>query len=141
MKASLPLVDRGPVGALLAAALLSLSVGCTSVSSSDDDTDGARPEASCAYVVEYDGRSYLGREETGIPVGKSLGAATRQACDDTPGDGDDGEGPALMTAFTVQGVDPGVAVAVAEDTDQYRLVVADTVKDLPPELKKLTDRF
>ncbi|NEE12627.1 hypothetical protein G3M58_40005 [Streptomyces sp. SID7499] len=123
---------------LLAAALASLSVGCTSVSSPDDDTDGARSAPSCAYVVEYDGRTYLGRAETDVPVGKSLGAATRPACDDTPGDGDDGEGPALMTAFAVRGVDPAVAVAVAEDPGEYRLVVADSVRELPPELRKVT---
>ncbi|WP_175434073.1 DUF6281 family protein [Streptomyces hawaiiensis] len=137
MKASPSRVDRGPVRTLLAAALAMLSVGCTAGSS--DDT--ARPEASCAYVVDHDGRTYLGRDETGIPVGKPLGGATRAACDDTPGDGDAGEGPALMTAFTVRGVDPGVAIAVAEDPGEYRLVVADTVRELPPELKKLTDRF
>jgi hypothetical protein len=125
---------------LLAATLASLSVGCTSVSSPDDDIDGARPAPSCAYVIEYDGRTYLGREETHVPVGKSLGAATRPACDDTPGDGDEGEGPALMTAFAVRGVDPAVAVAVAEDPGEYRLVVADTVKELPPELRKVTER-
>ncbi|MBB6419118.1 DUF6281 family protein [Streptomyces sp. AK010] len=124
---------------LLAAALASLSVGCTSASS-PDDTDGARPAPSCAYVVEYDGRTYLGREETDVPVGKSLGAATRPACDDTPGDGDEGEGPALMTAFAVRGVDPAVAVAVAEGPGVYRLVVADSVKELPPELRKVTER-
>ena len=125
---------------LLAATLASLSVGCTPASSPDDDTDGARPAPSCAYVVEYDGRTYLGREETDVPVGKSLGAATRPACDDTPGDGDEGEGPALMTAFAVRGVDPAVAVAVAEDPGAYRLVVADSVKELPPELRKVTER-
>ncbi|KUN90651.1 hypothetical protein AQJ84_39085 [Streptomyces resistomycificus] len=124
---------------MLAGSLVSLSVGCTSVSSSDDG-DSARPAPSCAYVVDYDGRSYLGRGETDVPVGKSLGSATRQACDDTPGDGDDGEGPALMTAFAVRGVDPAVAIAVAEDTDAYRLVVADGVEELPPELEKVTDR-
>ncbi|MFF9114072.1 DUF6281 family protein [Streptomyces massasporeus] len=125
---------------LLAAALASLSVGCSSVSSPDDDTDGARPAPSCAYVVEYDGRTYLGRAETYVPVGKSLGAATRPACEDTPGDGDEEEGPALMTAFAVRGVDPSVAVAVAEDPGEYRLVVADSVKELPPELRKVTER-
>ncbi len=139
MKALLPLAGRGRAWALMAATLAPLSAGCTSESSSDDG-DGARPAPSCAYVVEYDGRTYLGREETDVPVGKSLGGATRPACDDTPGDGDDGEGPALMTAFAVPGVDPGIAIAVAEDTGEYRLVVADTVKELPPELKKVTDR-
>ena len=139
MKALLPLAGRGRAWALLAAALAPLSAGCTSESSSDDG-DGARPAPSCAYVVEYDGRTYLGREETDVPLGKSLGGATRPACDDTPGGGDDGEGPALMTAFAVRGVDPGIAIAVAEDTGAYRLVVADTVKELPPELKKVTDR-
>ncbi|MFH9889048.1 DUF6281 family protein [Streptomyces luteogriseus] len=134
MKASPPRLDRLPVWALLAASLAPLAMGCT-----EEPSGGAAPEASCAYVVEYDGRRYLGRAETDVPVGKSLGAATRAGCDDTPGDGDDGEGPALMTAFAVRGVDPGVAIAVAEDTDAYRLVVADTVKELPPELRQLTD--
>ncbi|MFJ5730025.1 DUF6281 family protein [Streptomyces paradoxus] len=137
MKASLPRASRGPAWALLAAAALApLSVSCTSSSSGDGD---ARPAPSCAYVIEYDGRRYLGREETDVPVGKSLGSVTRPACDDTPGDGDDGEGPALMTAFTVRGVDPSVAVAVAENPGEYRLVVADTVKELPAELRRLTD--
>lgn len=136
MKTSLPRTGRGPAWALLAAALTPLSSGCTPT----PPGDGARPEASCAYVVEYDSRTYLGREETDVPVGKSLGAATRAGCDDTPGDGDDGEGPALMTAFALPGIDPAVAIAVAEDTDAYRLAVADTVRELPPELRKLTDR-
>ncbi|GAB2721284.1 DUF6281 family protein [Streptomyces bullii] len=127
---------RGPAWALVAATVASLSVGCTS-QSGDEPGEAA---ASCAYVVDHDGRRYLGREETAIPVGESLGGATRAACDDTPGDGDDGEGPVLMTAFTVRGVDPAVAIAVAEDTDRFRLVVADSLKELPPELKKLTDR-
>ncbi|MGA5893758.1 DUF6281 family protein [Streptomyces venetus] len=137
MKASPPHIDRAPAWALLVATLASLSMGCTQVSSDD----GA-PATSCAYVVDYDNRTYLGREETDVPVGTSLGGATRAACDDTPGDGDgdDGEGPVPMTAFAVRGVDPGVAIAVAEDTGTYRLVVADTVKEFPPELRKLTDR-
>ncbi|MFI8896135.1 DUF6281 family protein [Streptomyces paradoxus] len=135
MKASPTRVDHGPARALFAAALLSLSVGCTAESPDAE----VRPAPSCAYVIEYDSRTYLGREETEVPVGESLGSATRPACDDTPGDGDDGEGPALMTAFAVRGVDPAVAIAVAEDPGAYRLVVADTVKELPPELEKLTD--
>ncbi|MFF7310246.1 DUF6281 family protein [Streptomyces sp. NPDC008137] len=126
MKAPLP---------LLAATAAALSVGCASA-----PPDDAAPAPSCAYVVEYDNRRYLGRGETDVPVEESLGAATRPACDDTPGDGDDGEGPALMTAFAVRGVDPAVAIAVAEDTDAYRLVVADTVEELPPELRKVIDR-
>ncbi|MET9395065.1 DUF6281 family protein [Streptomyces sp. NPDC006624] len=118
------------------AVLVPLTAGCAP---SSPDAD-ARPAPSCAYVVEYDGRTYLGREETGVPVGRSLGSATRPACDDTPGDGDDGEGPVLTTAFAVPGVDPAVAVAVAEDTGAHRLVVAESVDRLPPELRKLTDR-
>jgi hypothetical protein len=136
MKASHPRVDQGPARVLLVATLLALSVGCTATS-----TDGGgRAQASCAYIIEYDSRRYLGRAETDVPVGQSLGSATRPACDDTPGDGDDGEGPALMTAFAVRGVDPAVAVAVAEGPGEYRLVVADSVEELPPELQKVTDR-
>lgn len=40
----------------------------------------------------------------------------------------------------MRGVDPAVAVAVAEGPSEYRLVVADSVEELPPELKKVTDR-
>ncbi|MFF8230456.1 DUF6281 family protein [Streptomyces caelestis] len=137
MKTPLQRGRRALVWGLPAAAVVSLSVGCTSPSSPDD---GGQAEASCAYIVEYDNRRYVGRGET-VPVAESLGAATRPACDDTPSDGDDGEGPALMTAFALKGVDPSVAIAVAEDTDRYRLVVADDLKGLPPELKKLIDRY
>ncbi|MGW0496766.1 DUF6281 family protein [Streptomyces sp. NPDC003007] len=136
MKASPPHVAQGPSRALLAAALLSLSVGCTAAS-----TDGGgRADASCAYVIEYDKRRYVARAETDVPVGEPLGSAIRPACDDTPGDGDDGERPAQVTAFAVRGVDPAVAVAVAEDPGEYRLVVAESVKGLPPELRKVLDR-
>ncbi|MFF6875309.1 MULTISPECIES: DUF6281 family protein [unclassified Streptomyces] len=135
MKASPTRVDHGPARALLAVTLLSLSVGCTAASPDDE----AQPQASCAYVIEYDSRRYLGREVTDVPVGESLGSATRPACDDTPGDGDDGEGPVLMTAFALRGVDPAVAIAVAEDPGAYRLAVADSVKELPPALRKMTD--
>ncbi|WP_309098072.1 DUF6281 family protein [Streptomyces sp.] len=117
------------------AVVVLLSTGCAP--SSPDD--GAQPEASCAYVVEYDGRTYLGGTETSVPLGRPLGPATVPACDDTPGDGD-GEGPVLTTAFAVRGVDPAVAVAVAEGTDAHRLVVASHVEDLPPGLRKPTGR-
>ncbi|MGV9502062.1 DUF6281 family protein [Streptomyces sp. NPDC003642] len=119
----------------VAAVAAALSAGCAP--SSPDG--GAQPAPSCAYVVEYDGRTYLGREETTVPLGRSLGPATRPACDDTPGDGDDGEGPVATTAYAVRGVDPAVAVAVAEDGGTHRLVVAESVEDLPPELRKLTE--
>jgi hypothetical protein len=118
----------------VAAVVVPLGAGCA-----PSPDDGAQAEASCAYVVEYDGRRYLGWEEATVPLGRSLGPATRPACDDTPGDGDDGEGPVPTTAFAVRGVDPAVAVAVAEDTDTYRLVVAESVEDLSPELRKPTE--
>ncbi|MGW5616752.1 DUF6281 family protein [Streptomyces sp. NPDC003877] len=126
---------RGTWAPALVAVAAALSAGCAP--SSPDDV--ARPAPSCAYVVEYDGRTYLGGEETTVPLGRSLGPATRPACDDTPGDGDDGEGPVPTTAFAVRGVDPAVAVAVAEDTGTYRLVVAESVEDLPPVLRKPTE--
>ncbi|MEV5357288.1 DUF6281 family protein [Streptomyces sp. NPDC052693] len=112
-----------------------LSAGCAP--SSPDGVARAAP--SCAYVVEYDGRRYLDWEETTVPLGRSLGSTTRPACDDTPGDGDDGEGPVATTAFAVPGVDPAVAVAVAEGAGTHRLVVAESVEHLPPGLRKLTE--
>ncbi|MDN0200574.1 DUF6281 family protein [Streptomyces sp. S.PNR 29] len=123
---------RCPAWVLLATAL---SAACTSVPDGGGD---AAP--SCAYVVEYDSRRYMGWAETDLPVGESLGGATRPACDDTPDDGDDGEGPTLTTAFAVRGVDPNIAIAVAEDPGEYRLAVVDHVKELPPELRKLIEQ-
>ncbi|GAB2876361.1 hypothetical protein GCM10027074_50490 [Streptomyces deserti] len=137
MKASPRHGRHGPAWALLAATAASLCAACTSVS---DDEGDVRTAPSCAYVVEYDSRRYLGRGETDLPVGESLGGATRPACDDTPGDGDDGEGPTLTTAFAVRGVDPSVAIAVAENPGEYRLAVVDHVEELPPELKKLIEK-
>jgi hypothetical protein len=36
-----------------------------------------------------------------------------------------------MTAYAVKGIDPGVAIAVAEAPGRNRLVLVDTVTDLP----------
>ncbi|MFH9015972.1 DUF6281 family protein [Streptomyces sp. NPDC017943] len=117
------------------AAVAALSAACA-----PSPESGAQAEASCAYVVDYDGRRYVDRVATDVPVGQRLGTATRPVCDDTPGDGDDGEGPAPVTAFAVRGVDPAVAVAVAEEPGAYRLVVADSGEQLPPRLSRLLER-
>ncbi|MEV5437819.1 DUF6281 family protein [Streptomyces sp. NPDC052682] len=135
MKASPPHRRRGPAWALPAATAAALCAACTSA-----PDDGGQAAPSCAYVVEYDSRRYLGHGETGLPVGEPLGRATRPACDDTPGDGDDGEGPTLTTAFALRGVDPGIAIAVAEAPGEYRLAVVDHLGELPPGLRKLIEQ-
>ncbi|MEV5432855.1 DUF6281 family protein [Streptomyces sp. NPDC052701] len=122
----------GPVRALPAAVAVLLSAGCTAVA------DGAAgPVSSCAYVVEYDGRRYLGGEEIDAPAGKAIGTATRPGCDDTPGDSGEGDPPTPVTVHAVEGVDPRVALAVAEAPGDVRLVTADSVREPPPEVRRL----
>jgi hypothetical protein len=123
------------VRVVLVAVAATVSVGC---SSGSGDGDGGA--ASCAYVVEYENRTYLGRGETDIPVEDVLGTATKPACDDTPDDDSDGEtAPTSLTAYAVQGVDPSVAIAVGEAPGDVRLALVDTLKKLPPEVKKVID--
>ncbi|GAA2422075.1 DUF6281 family protein [Streptomyces glaucus] len=113
--------------ALPAVVAAAVSAGCASP---PGGSGGAG--SSCAYVVEYDGRRYLGGEETDAPLGEPIGTATLLACDDTPGDGDDGAGPRPLAAYAVEGVDPGVAVAVAEGPGDVRLVTAGSATASPP---------
>ncbi|MGX1886287.1 DUF6281 family protein [Streptomyces sp. NPDC055287] len=88
--------------------------------------------------MEYDKRTYIGTDNTDIPVGDKLGAATRPPCDDTPNDDSDGRTKASSTtAYTVEGVDPTIAVAVGDEPGDVRLVVIDSDTELPAEVKKL----
>ncbi|MGX1887796.1 DUF6281 family protein [Streptomyces sp. NPDC055287] len=135
MKPVLPFSRSEHVWMLLAAATATLSVGCAS--SSSDNGDSA---SSCAFLVEYEKRRYVGTDNTDISVGEELGAATRPPCDDTPNDDSDGRTKASSTtAYAVEGVDPILAVAVGDAPGDVRLVVIDSDKELPPEIKKLID--
>ncbi|CAM5430967.1 DUF6281 family protein [Streptomyces aurantiogriseus] len=103
MKAVLPRV----AGRLVVAGALVASAACTS-------SDGGESSASCAYVVEYDGRTYAALERPGFTVGEALGAATVPPCDDTPNQDDDGSTPLSTTAYAIEGRDPGEAIWISD---------------------------
>ncbi|WP_051741182.1 DUF6281 family protein [Streptomyces xylophagus] len=135
MKAVLPVGRTAAVWASLTAVLATMSVACTSSSNSSDDGESA---SSCAYVVDYRSHRYSGAEAKGFTVGDKLGAATLPPCDDTPGDDSDGQtAPTSTTAYAIKGVDPSVAIALDQSSDDDVIFVnVDSDKKLP-EIKKL----
>ncbi|MER5387243.1 DUF6281 family protein [Streptomyces sp. NPDC002688] len=130
MKAVLP-SRRGSVGMLLAAAVLTVSVACTS--SSDDGASAS----SCAFLVDYQNHEYSDVANVDFTVGDKLGPATLPSCDDTPNDDDDAQTPTSTTAYAVKGVDPSIAIAVGEGPGDARLVAVYSGNEIPPEVKEL----
>lgn len=135
MKAVTPIGRRAPVGMLLAAATLAVSVACTSSS----DSDGGESASSCAYVVDYQTHRYSGTEARGFTIGDKLGAAALPPCDDTPSDGSDGQtAPTSTTAYAIEGVDPSVAITLEQASDDVIFINVDSDMKLP-EIRKLID--
>jgi len=133
MKAALLVVRTRSVWALLAAVTATMSVACTSPGSSD----GGESASSCVYQVKYGNRTYSGAEAKGFTLGDKLGAATLPPCDDTPNDDNDGQTtPTSTTAYEIKGVDPSVAIAVEQSSDDVIFVNVDSDTKLP-EIKKL----
>ncbi|MEV6196639.1 DUF6281 family protein [Streptomyces sp. NPDC051920] len=131
MKAVLLFGRGGWAWALPAAVLVTTSVACTASGS------GGGSASSCAYQVEYEDNTYSGAEAKGFTLDGKLGAATFPACDDTPGDGDDGQAAATSTtAYAIKGVDPGIAIALKDSSDDVIFVNLDSGTTLP-EIKKL----
>ncbi|MFI2423617.1 DUF6281 family protein [Streptomyces sp. NPDC018955] len=117
----------------LVAALLMLAVACTSGSG------GGEGEASCAYLVRYQDRTYQGVAGVRFTVGEELGPATLPPCDDTGGRDEAGQAGETTTAYRVDGVSSEVAVAVGDGPDDTTFVAAHPDEGLPPEVRKLID--
>ncbi|MEU2584795.1 DUF6281 family protein [Streptomyces avermitilis] len=133
MKAVLPIGRTGSVWMLLTAFLVTMSVACTS-------SDGGASASSCAYLVEYQNRTYSDAPASDFTPGNKLGAATLPPCDDTPNDDSDGRTtPTSTTAYAIQGVDPGIAIALEQPSDDVIFINVDSDKTLP-EIKKLFTR-
>ncbi|MEV0222156.1 DUF6281 family protein [Streptomyces sp. NPDC050704] len=133
MKAVLPIGRAGSVRTLLSAALVIMSVACTS----SGDSGGGEPASSCASRVEYQGRMYWGTAAGDFTLGKKLGAATRPPCDDTPNDDGDGEiTPTSTTVYAIKGVAPGIAIALEHPSDDVIFVNGDSGKKLP-EIRRM----
>ncbi|MFI1567143.1 DUF6281 family protein [Streptomyces sp. NPDC020490] len=123
----------GSAWALAAVVTATAAVGCTASGSGGDGGSAA----SCAYLVRYQERTYLGTGVAGFTIGEELGAATIPPCDDTPDDDSDGRTtPDLTTAYSIKGVDPSVAIALERAGDDVMFVDVDSGKSLP-EIKEL----
>ncbi|MER7577301.1 DUF6281 family protein [Streptomyces sp. NPDC126514] len=133
MKAALPIGRGGSVWMLLSAVLISTSVACASSS----DSDGGESTSVCAYRAEYQNRTYSGAEVKGFTLGNKLGAATLPPCDDSPSDDSDGQTkPTSTTAYAIEGVDPSIAIALEQASDDVVFVAVDSDTKLP-EIKKM----
>ncbi|MFJ8536386.1 DUF6281 family protein [Streptomyces sp. NPDC093591] len=89
--------------------LIAAAVGCAA----SGGTDGAG-EASCVYLVSYDGRTYSDVANVEFTVGEELGTATIPECDDTPNNPGDTVPERTITAYEVEGMDRAVAIAVGD---------------------------
>ncbi|CAL9404297.1 DUF6281 family protein [Streptomyces sp. enrichment culture] len=122
---------RNAIGrALVAVAAAAVSAACGS-------SGGGEPEASCAFRVEYDERVYADVAGAEFEIGEELGPAVLPPCDDSPGDGDGRTSPEPVVAHAVEGVDPGVAIALDDAPDGVLFVAVGSGGALPPEIEKL----
>jgi len=114
-------------------ALAACGGGTTEVSEGTNTEPSGGAGASCAMLVQYEGRDYLGTAVEVTPVpGDSLGNGTIPPCNDTGGAGTTIPAePVEVTA--VQGVPPSVAIMLVGRTDV--VLVRDDVEKLPPELE------
>lgn len=114
----------------LAGAMALMAAGC------DGGLEaGGASEGKCAYVVKYEGRSYLderGRSTTDrkFTVGESLGTGLLPGCDESGG-ADGAEAPEKVTVYEVEGIAPAVAVAAGK-TPAEAVLVAVQGADLAP---------
>ncbi|MEU0073375.1 DUF6281 family protein [Streptomyces sp. NPDC006332] len=79
-------------------------------------------EASCAFLVTYDNRTYAGIANVDFTVGGRLGTATVPSCDDTPNDPADSRPEGRITAYAVREADPSVSIAVGDSPDDVTLM-------------------
>ncbi|MFF3306108.1 DUF6281 family protein [Streptomyces sp. NPDC002952] len=122
----------GGVWAAVAAAVAASAVACTDVGAG-----GGEAASSCAFVVEYEGRTYQDVADIPFTVGDALGEAVVPACDDTPSDGDDGVPRSATTAYAVAELDPAIAVAVGDAPGDVRLVAVHRDGELPSSVGEL----
>lgn len=102
---------------IMTSLLLAAAVGCA-----ESGGTGGTAEALCAYLVTYDGRTYLDVANVDFTVGGELGTATVAACDDTPNDPGDTVPERGITAYEVEGMDPAVAIAVGDTPAEATLM-------------------
>jgi Family of unknown function (DUF6281) len=97
-------------GAMVGLALLAGAVAC---GSSSPATSATRVEgASCAAILTYGGREYMGNATSyRVPAGRSLGDAAEPGCYDAMVNGTPRGSPGRQVhVLAVRGVDPQVAI-------------------------------
>jgi hypothetical protein len=104
----------------------------------DGNTDGSGNgngvEGSCAFLLRFRGRTYLGRRAVVIPqAGPVVGEGVVPPCLDT-GDAASAE-EQRVEVTTVEGVDPDIAVAQRDDPEI--VYVRSDLDRLPPVLARL----
>ncbi|MGW8884501.1 DUF6281 family protein [Streptomyces sp. NPDC055749] len=117
---------------LLAAAMVMSAAACTAGSSG-----GGAGSASCAHRFVYEDRSYQDVANVDFTVGRKLGTATEPPCYDTGSQDENTEPTTTQTAFAVDGIPPGVAIAVGDSPAEATLFAAYSGSKLPPEVRKL----
>jgi hypothetical protein len=106
---------------LVTAALFASALGCTLL-----DGGGGPSAASCAHVVTYEGRTYLGVGNADFTVGDRLGTAMIPECDDTPDDPGDSVPQGRTPAYAVEGMDHAEAIDVGDTPAEAYLMKAHT---------------
>jgi uncharacterized protein DUF6281 len=126
----------GPRHAALLAAV-TLLPGCGSSGNGSFGGETTISEATCAYIVEYEGRTYQG---TGVRVapteGKPLGAVTDPPCRDTPNAPDNDPAREVELA-EIEGVAPEVAIVERGQLEVVLVAAGVGYDHLPPELARL----
>ncbi|SPF05988.1 DUF6281 family protein [Streptomyces sp. MA5143a] len=101
-----------------------------------DSGDSGATTAKCAFVLEYDGESYIGRAAEDLPMGAKVGTARAMHCDDTPGDTDATPAPEVYEAYGIKGLDPADAIAVRRSADEEPVFLTRLGEELPPEVEE-----
>ncbi|WP_239488232.1 DUF6281 family protein [Streptomyces durocortorensis] len=121
-------------GSLLTAAMVLTVTGCTA------DSGGGEVEASCAFEVTYQGRTYRDVANVDFTVTHERGTATTPPCDDTGGPEEGEAEDAEASAYGVKGLPPETAIAVGGSPEDAVFVVSYSGSTLPPEIQELIDR-
>ncbi|MET8038376.1 DUF6281 family protein [Streptomyces sp. NPDC005345] len=127
------------VRAALAAAALIMSTSCAGAGTTQGGAD-----SSCAALLEYEGRTYLGHglypddegDSDDVRAGRRLGTGVIPGCDDTPNDGDQKATSEPVRVYAIEGVDPVYAVTVDHPSGET-LYIEQASKKTLQELRKL----